>query len=223
MNRTTTRLLVVTALALASAGAEAHGSVKGLGSFFGGVVHPLLEPAQLISILALGLLLGPRLEASRPAEICVAVASVLGGVGVAFGVAVSTDVPLLALSALVGLAVVIARPVPRFAYSVIAICLGLGIGLGSRPDAALSAGGWPMVAGSCLGAPVWIVNLALFVQAWRKPWMQVLIRVFGSWITACCILVLTLVVSGRPLGGATDLAKPRLHDGQVAPLNVRRN
>lgn len=45
--------------------------------------------------------------------------------------------------------------------------------------------------------------------------MQVLVRVFGSWITACSILVLALVLSGRPLTGATNLAKPRLPDGQA--------
>lgn len=43
-------------LGLAAPGlAWAHGSGKGLGAFWNGVLHPLVEPAQLLALLALGL------------------------------------------------------------------------------------------------------------------------------------------------------------------------
>lgn len=216
----TSRVLIVVTLALASIDAHAHGSVKGLGSFFSGVVHPLLEPAQLIGLVTMALLLGPRLESSRPADLCFALASVAGGIGVAFGANIDTDTVLLCCAAFVGLAVVVAQPLPRWVYSVAGVIMGFGIGIGSRPEATPGFGVWATLAGSCLGAPVWMLNLAALVQAMRKPWMQVLVRVFGSWATECSILVLSLVLTGRPLGSMTGAPLP---EGKSAPLDVRRN
>ena len=215
------RLVVGLALTLISAGASAHGSVKGLGDFFSGVVHPLLEPAHLVGLAAFSLLIGPRFDSLKPTALWFAGGCVLGGVCVALGARLDTDTLLLAASALVGLAVVIARPLPRLAYEVAAGTIGIAIGLGSRSDGVAGAAVWVMLAGSCLGAPVFMVNLAMLVEAMKKPWMRILIRVFGSWTTACSILVLSLIAAGHPLNSITD---PASSSGTVAPLdNVRRN
>ena len=216
--KTGLRWFALSALVLASADASAHGSAKGLGSFFGGVVHPLLEPSHLISLATFALLIGPRFEKLKPVALWFAGGSVAGGVCVAFGVAASMDTLLLACAALVGLAVVIARPLPIAVYRVAAVAIGLGIGIGSLPDSVPGPGPWVSLAGSCIGAPVFMVNLAMLVEAMKKPWMRILVRVFGSWATACSILVLSLVAAGRPLD---SISTPASAAGAGAPLDVR--
>lgn len=191
------RLTVAAALALASVDASAHGSVKGLGTFFSGFIHPLLEPSHLVGLIAMALLIGPRWESVRRAELCFIVAVLLGGVWAAFGPPLATDTALMAGAALIGLAVVVARPLPVVFYAVAACFVGLGIGIGSRPDPSPGAAPWILLAGSCLGAVVWFANMSQLVHAMRKPWMHILVRVFGSWVTASSILVLALVVSGN--------------------------
>ena len=218
--KTGLRWLVLSALVLASADACAHGSAKGLGSFFGGVVHPLIEPSHLISLTTFALLIGPRFETLKPVALWFAGGSVAGGVLAAFGMEAHTDTLLLVCAALVGLAVVIARPLPVAVYRIAAVAIGLGIGLGSLPDSGPGLGPWVSLAGSCIGAPVFMVNLAMLVEAMKKPWMRILVRVFGSWATACAILVLSLVAAGRPLD---SIATPASAAGAVAPLDLRRN
>lgn len=46
---------LLAAAGLAPGLAWAHGSAKGLGAFWNGVMHPFVEPAQLLALLALGL------------------------------------------------------------------------------------------------------------------------------------------------------------------------
>jgi urease accessory protein len=47
-------------LAAAPGWALAHSPIPGIASFYSGVLHPFVVPAQLMALLALGLLFGQR-------------------------------------------------------------------------------------------------------------------------------------------------------------------
>lgn len=189
------RITLAAALALASVEAQAHGSVKGLGTFFSGVVHPLMEPSHLVGLIALALLLGPRWASERPSEYAFVGAIAAGSSWAAFGPRFDSDIFLTAAAALIGAMVVLARKLPGFVYVVAACAIGLGIGTGSWPDPEPGVSPWAVLGSSALGAVVWLINGALLVQGLRRPWMRILVRVAGSWVTASSILVLALVLS----------------------------
>jgi urease accessory protein len=195
------------ALGLVSQGAAAHGAVQGLGNFFSGVVHPLFEPAQLIALVALGLLIGQRgLAATRPA------ASV--------GTTASTDTFLLATAGLIGLAVLTAARVPRALCAAVAAAVGLGIGLGSGPEGAAGSARAVMLLGTAVGVCVWMFNVVGLVHEARRPWMRIGVRVVGSWIAASAVLVMALWLA-PPRGATPPLAQA---DKASAPmlLNITR-
>ena len=63
----------------AAANARAHGSLEGVGDFYAGLLHPVVAPAELVAIIAVGLLLGfcgP--EHSRPGVAAFACGLLLG-------------------------------------------------------------------------------------------------------------------------------------------------
>ena len=198
------------ALLLASQGAAAHGSVQGLGNFFSGVVHPLFEPAHLIVLIGLGLMLGQRgLARTHPAVPCFIGGSVLGLAAAGLGWTPSTDAPLLALSVLAGLAVATAVSIPPAVCALAAGLVGLGVGLGSAPEATAGSARIVMLAGTAVGGCVWMLNVVGLVHEVRRAWLLVLVRVAGSWITASAVLVLALWVAGKPASAPTPTAAIR--------------
>ena len=208
------RLAAPVALMLAAQDASAHGAVQGLGHFFGGVVHPLLELPQILALVALGLLIGQRgLAATRPASLVFASATALGLVAAGLGFTPDTGAVLLGGAGLAGLAVLTAAPLPRALYALLAGGTGLAVGLGSAPEVVAGSARAVMLLGSGVGACVWMFNVVGVVHEIRRPWLGVGVRVIGSWIVACTVLMTALAVAG-PRGAALAEA--------AAPLNVRR-
>ena len=195
------------ALLLVSQGAAAHGSVQGLGNFFSGVVHPLFEPAHLIALIGLGLVLGQRgLARTHPAVPAFIGGSVLGLVVAAWGWAPNTDALLLTLSVLAGLAVATAVPIAPAVCALSAGLVGLGVGLGSAPEAGATSARIVMLVGTAVGACVWMLNVVGLVHEVRRAWLLILVRVAGSWITASAVLVLALWLAGKPASAPTQTA-----------------
>jgi len=188
------------ALALASGASDAwaHGAIKGIGNFGSGFVHPLVEPAHLIALLGLALLFGQRgvLTVQR-ALLALSVAVALGLFGAASGWPGDTENLLLVLAVAVGLTVVIARPLPPLAYVIAAAAVGLGVGLGTSHEDMKGGAYMAAMAGTWLGASFCTLSAATFIGEAKRPWMQILVRVAASWITASAVLVLALRLSGR--------------------------
>lgn len=212
------RLRATAALAFASLPniASAHGTTAGLGTFFSGVVHPLLEPAHLVAMIALGLLIGQWPEGEEPHGVRPAfAAAVLGGaIAAGAGVSLETDVALLVAAMVAGLSVVLAVRPPWLACAALGVTIGAGIGLGSRPDVATTRDLVTTLAGVVIGVVSWTLTAAVVTQAMRAraPWLRILVRVLASWVAASAILVLALVLSGRPLQGSAaspDVAAAR--------------
>lgn len=181
------------ALLLGNAAAEAHGASAALGGFGGGFIHPLLEPAHLLSVITVALLLGqPGLRRSRDALFALAAGLLLGLVLAALGRGGDADAALLVLAAIAGVLVAIGHSWPPPLLGAIAAAAGAGIGLGSAPD-----GGTPVqrtlaLAGAFVGACLWIGDGALLVGLLQRPWGRLLVRVVGSWMAAVALLVLAL-------------------------------
>jgi hydrogenase/urease accessory protein HupE len=184
------------ALCIVSQGAAAHGSVAGLGNFFSGVVHPLFEPAQLIALVALGLLIGQRgLAATQPAGLSFVLGALLGLLAVVLGAAPNVDPFLLAGAGLIGLAVLTALHLPRAVCALIAANVGLGVGLGSAPEAVAGSARIVMLLGSGVGVCVWMFNVVGLVHEAKRPCLRIGVRIVGSWIAASALLVTALALA----------------------------
>lgn len=185
------------ALVQLSSTAGAHGSVRGLGNFLGGAVHPLLEPAQLIVLVALGLLIGQRgLATTRPASLCFVSALVAGLIGAGIGGVPTIDVALLPMAGLLGVAVLCDLAVPRPLCALAAGLVGLGVGLASGPELVAGQARVVMLLGSGAGAAVGMFNIVGLLHEARRPWQRIGMRVVGSWIVASVTLVMALSIAG---------------------------
>lgn len=117
--------------------ALAHAPIKGIGTFYNGVLHPLLIPAHLLLVVGLGLLLGqhaPRL--SRYGWFAFVAAF---WVGLATGHMVGPNVPqtaFLALALIAGLLVALELTLGVAFVVALAVAAGVAIGLDSVPDSA---------------------------------------------------------------------------------------
>ena len=189
------------ALGLLSFGtqAQAHGSVRGLGDFMGGFVHPLLEPAHLVALVVLVLLVAQRgMQRSLASLGVLAVAAAAGLLAAATGWHALTDTPLLVVASLTGLGVVVARPLPPPAYALAAASIGLGIGLGSDPEGLTGSSRYVCLLGTWLGTCMVAIGSAVVIDELKRPWVPLLIRVVGSWMTATALLVLAVQVLAHP-------------------------
>lgn len=192
------RAAVALALLAACPAAWAHGSATGMAGFAAGFVHPLLEPAHLVALITLVLLIGQHGERARLAPLGIVAGSALGLIAVALGHPAATDVPLLAGAALAGIAVAVARPLPAWVGTGVAAALGFGIGLASRPDAPAGAPVFSTLIGTWAGCSTWTVIGSNAVAALSHPWARVLVRVAASWMAACALLFLALAMAPRP-------------------------
>jgi hydrogenase/urease accessory protein HupE len=196
------RCLGLLALAAVCADASAHGSIQGIDHFSGGILHPLVEPTHLLALVALGLLLGQRGIAKAEKALFGFAAGVLVGLVCAgAGRVIDSDVPLLAGATVCGLLVALALELPTPVYVGIAGLLGAGIGIASNPESFTGQAMLAALAGAGLGAALCLVIAAAIVALLKRPWLQILVRVVGSWASAASVLVLALWISGQPAGG----------------------
>lgn len=187
-------LALIFAAALASP-AVAHGPIKGIGAFYNGLLHPVLVPAHLLVLVAIGLLIGQHApHASRLALPAVAVTLALM-LGLGF-TAPQTALQwvLLAVALAAGLATALSWTGGNVPPVLLAGAAGIAVALDSTPDVFPAEQTWIALCGTGLGAAL-IVTYCGGLAAWfDRPWQRIAIRAAGSWIAASAILVLTLDV-----------------------------
>ena len=94
--------------------------------------------------------------------------------------------------AVLGLLVVVARPLPPILLVALSTVLGTTVGLANGAEIGGQVSPYRFIAGLGL-AGLFVVSYAIgCVRALRPPWLQIGVRVFGSWIAAVGILVLAL-------------------------------
>jgi urease accessory protein len=196
---------VAIALALFVAIAEpalAHAPIKGIGTFYNGVLHPVLVPAHLLLVVGLGLLLGqhaPRL--SRDAWFAFVAAF---WIALATGHTLGAAVPQAALPALAfvaGLLVALELTFGVAIFMALSAAAGVGIGFDSTPDGGQHREMWLALAGTAIGGMLLLSYVGGFASCCVRPWQRIGIRVAGSWIAASAGIVLALMTVGPRAAG----------------------
>jgi urease accessory protein len=157
-----------------------------------GLLHPLLVPAHVLAIAALGLLIGQQgWGRGAPMAYIIALLGGLGAISLAY-VPARAEEGLLAATAIAGLLVALARPLPWMIGVLLAAAIGLSIALDSPPEAISLRDANLTLLGTGLGATLALVVLAQGAAHLRPDWQRVAARIMGSWIAASAILVLAL-------------------------------
>jgi hydrogenase/urease accessory protein HupE len=174
--------------------ALAHAPIRGLDSFYNGVLHPLFVPAHLLVLLVLGLLLGQQGPRENMAAILGFLAATLAGLATTVLLSdTGAGLPLLVCAMFCGLMVAAGRPMPSAAILLVAVICGLLIGLDSAQDHLGGREQFAMLFGSAVGIYLLLLypmGLAEYLQ--RRQWQRIGVRVAGSWSAASALLVLTL-------------------------------
>lgn len=187
---------------VAPATSLAHSPIQGIGSFYNGLLHPVVVPAHLLLLLATGLFLGQQGLKRVELALGVFAASTVAGLVMAwFSIGTELDKVVLALSAAVGLLVAMRAQMALLWCVIIAFLAGCFLGIDSAQDGL--SGKDKLV--SLFGSGVALNLLALYPLALadyfnKKAWQKIGIRIIGSWVTASSLLVLALSFSIKTQG-----------------------
>lgn len=188
------RRLLLPLLAGSPLAAFAHGPVEGIGAFYGGLLHPLMVPVHLLSLVMLGLLAGQAgMRAMRHSH-----AGFLSGLLPGLGLAIvawqqPVETPLLLVTAVTGLIVALQWKLPLAGLYTLAGCaIGLMIGIDSGPDGGTRGQRLAALLGTGLGAFACLLLTADLSERVRRHWQLVLLRILGSWGATAALLVLAL-------------------------------
>jgi urease accessory protein len=182
--------------------ALAHAPIKGIGTFYNGVLHPVLVPAHLLLVVALGLLLGQHApQLSRWGWFAFVAAFWIGlAAGQMFGAAVPQAV-LLALALIAGGLVALGLSVGASLVAVLTAAAGVGIGLDSSPDGVQQREMWLALSGTAVGGVLLLSYVGGIAAYLARPWQRIGIRVAGSWTAASAGIVLALTLAGPRAAG----------------------
>jgi urease accessory protein len=188
------RLFALALLVLWPEVSEAHSPIPGIGAFYGGFLHPILVPSQLVLLLAVNLAVGGSSGSSARSG------SVAIIVGLAVGLALGSLLPVAALSSTILLVAALVFVIPvivaaTLAPSVALLCscaAGLLVGFDSAPESGTFVAMLLASVGTIVGgALLTLIVLALSLSV-SRDWQRIGIRVLGSWIAAASILVASL-------------------------------
>jgi urease accessory protein len=157
-----------------------------------GLLHPFVVPAHVLAIAALALLIGQQgWRPSVPIAFSVAVLIGLGAIAMAY-VPKFTEETLLAVTAITGLLVALARSLPQGPGVLLAAAIGLSLALDSPPEALALMQANLTLLGTALGAVLLLLALLQGTARLRHYWQRVGARILGSWIAAIAMLALAL-------------------------------
>lgn len=185
-------------------------SVWAIGSpstnfFMKGLYHPMMVPAHIIALFALGLLLGQQgwrtIRIVLPAFILVLIASLI--MTRYQSAAWNAELVLLPLAAITGLLVVfklnLEQSNPGLLVSlIISIIAAVVIGMDSavpRIPGLQAAKIYSHLAGSGVFASALLLTISLIAVTLRKLLDGVILRILGAWSTAGAVLVVTLLIA----------------------------
>jgi hydrogenase/urease accessory protein HupE len=179
---------------LAQSSAQAHGASAGMAGFGGGLIHPLITPAHLLLLLALGLWLGQQ----RPLTLRLPALAFVPGAAIGLLVTTRFTLPpawqavLLCMALVAALMLATSTRLPSWATLPLFAGAGLALGLDSGVDSADSPTALAItLLATWLGLGLCLVNFAYYTSLLsQRKWVQIGVRVAGSWLAAICLLVL---------------------------------
>ena len=181
---------------MSPASAQAHLNSTGMGPIYDGLMHFLLSPEDIVPVLGLALLTGLRgSDYGRRALFVLPGAWFLGGLVSLTAAATNSSAMLSALWFLLlgGLLAADAKLSLRLTTSLAAF-IGLyhgylnGTGMGTSGYAGMA------LVGLVFAVFVLVALAAAFVVRLQTEWTRIAVRVAGSWIAACGLLLLGWVV-----------------------------
>ncbi len=180
--------------------ANAHSAAPGANFFYAGLLHPLQNPQQLLVLLGLGIWLGQskpfRLTPAMWVFMFFCASSLLATHWIRL-----PDVMPIALAALgfsLGVLVASAAKSPVWVQVALfgagSIFLGLDSGVDGTPSVKSLA---LALIGTWISTSVLLTNIAYYVSVSpQQKWLQIGIRVGGSWIAAACVMMLAFLIKG---------------------------
>lgn len=198
----TARLATAAFLLVTAQKVFAHGAFKGIGSFYGGVLHPAVVPAHLIALLAIGLFVGQRGWDYTVKALPLFIAACVVGLALSrAGIEQVAQIVLLAGAAIAGVLVAGDVRVPAGLGLMLMAVVGFVVALDSAPDALAGADRFAALAGTCIGVSAAFIWISGPVTSLTSRWQHLGIRVAGSWVSASALLVLALAASGKSSAG----------------------
>ena len=178
---------------LLGSAAFAH-PMKAVGDFYAGMLHPLTTIDTVLPLIALSMLAGQQSRETAMKVLASFPAALALGTTLVLFASPSNRLPAieLVLTAVCGLLLALARPLPAWLALTLAVLVGIGIGWANAAEvttnisAARFSGGLVLV-----GLLIATYGVGL-VRSSKLEWTQVAVRVVGSWLAAVGILVLGL-------------------------------
>jgi hydrogenase/urease accessory protein HupE len=172
-------------------------AIEGADDFTAGLLHPFFVLSHMLVLVGLGLLLAQQPLSHTKAAVPAFTATLLAGfltASLQFHLPFSMRGVLLGVALSAGLLVALARPLPRFVPAALAAVAGFAIGIDSVPE---SGSLWTMLlalTGTGLSVCLVLVNVVAVGSYARRPWQAIGLRVLGSWIGACSLMVSALAL-----------------------------
>ena len=171
--------------------AEAHLNSTGLGPIYDGALHLLLSPEDLVAALAIALLAGLHgVRYARFALFVLPAAWFLGGLAGMTAAPGSSNAPAIGSFLLLGALVAADAQLSLRVLTGLSLLLGLVHGCLNGAGMDQSVGGAQALLGLAAALFVLMALAGAFVTQLRQQWVRIAIRVLGSWIAACGLLML---------------------------------
>jgi urease accessory protein len=170
--------------------------VFGVTGFAGGLLHPLVVPAHLMAVTALAFLSGQ--QGWGYGAVIAYAAAIIGGLGAILLAYVPTGAGegVLAVAAVAGLLVALARPLQRSLGVVLAGAAGLALALDSPPEAILLGDANLALFGTAISAVIVLLAWMQVTTRLRRGWQLIGARILGSWIAGGAIMALAVRLAG---------------------------
>ncbi len=177
--------------------AMAHLVTTGMGPVYDGIGHMLLTPEDLVPVLALALYSGMLgVAAGRRVMVLLPLAWLFGGLAGGFSEISSPAVLPSIVFLTLGLLIAIDVTLPLLGFSLVTILVGLVHGFfnGVALREGVSALG---LVGITVALFVIVIVVSAFVVSLERPWVRIVMRVFGSWIAAIGLLMVGWLIRGH--------------------------
>ena len=184
-------IIAVVGLVAIPGTAEAHLNTTGLGPVYDGLVHFVITLEDFVPVLALALFAGMRSKQhGRRVLFLLPAAWLTGGL---LGLNLNAyDGPLLpaVLFLLFGVLVAVDARLSQETTTLLAVLLGLCQGLLNGATIGQPFNGSLALLGMVGAVFILIAFVSAFVSSMQRPWARIGVRVVGSWIAACGLLLI---------------------------------
>ncbi|WP_295953923.1 HupE/UreJ family protein [Rhodoferax sp.] len=183
---------------------HAHSSVAGMNSFYGGLLHPLLTLPHMLVLLGLGIWLGQhpplRLKTPMLAFATSCAAALLLTTRIAIPPSSQNLVMAVALGC--GILVAVSARLPVGLRAAVAAVAAIAVALDSGVDGAPTVLATALtLLGTWISTTVLVANVAYYTSLCPpRQWVQIALRIAGSWMAAASVLVLAFALKGMPPG-----------------------